>query len=144
MGIFDRISRIARAEVNSRRSQPSHDVNSQTRELEQQADSLRCQIVDLEATAKNSMGGALRQDYETTISSLKRSLATLEQAILNLGGSNLGGSIEPSADEDNLEAEATKTSFRAPQVSIRTEHKSDKDSLIDTELEMLKRELDEL
>lgn len=93
IAIVDRISRIARAEVNSPRSQPSPDVSSQTRELEQQADSLRRQIANLETTAKNSMNGALQQEYGTTISSLKRSLATLEQTILNLGGS-----IEPSTE----------------------------------------------
>lgn len=138
MGIFDRISRIARAEVNNRRSQPSHNVNSQTRELEQQADSLRRQIVDLETTAKNSMSGTLRQEYETTISSLKRSLATLEQAILDLGGTVDSKSV----DVDDSEWEATKVNFGASQNSIKTHSPSV--AAFDAELEELKRSLDEL
>ncbi|MBD2079687.1 hypothetical protein [Leptolyngbya sp. FACHB-17] len=138
MGMFDRISRIARAEVNSRRSQPSHNVNLQTRELEQQADSLRRQIVDLETTAKNSMSGALRHEYGTTISSLKRSLATLEQAILDLGGTVDSKSVSV----DDSELKATNVNFGASQNSIKTHSSSVAD--IDAELEELKRSLDEL
>ncbi|MBD1843533.1 hypothetical protein H6F89_09010 [Cyanobacteria bacterium FACHB-63] len=113
-------------------------MNSQTRELEQQADSLRRQIVDLETTAKNLMSGALRQEYETTISSLKRSLATLEQAILDLGGTVDSKSV----GVDDSELEATRVSFGASQNSIKTHPPSV--AAIDTELEELKRSLDEL
>lgn len=94
MGTFDRISRIVRAEMNSQKAQSSYDSNQQTGALEEQAISLRQQISNLEATNKDSMSSALRQEYATTISNLKRSLATLEQEIVNLGGS-----IEPSADK---------------------------------------------
>jgi chromosome segregation ATPase len=126
MGTFDRISRIVRAEMNSQKSQSSYDSNQQTRELEEQAISLRRQIANLEATNKDSMSSALRQEYATTISNLKRSLATLEQAIVNLGGN-----IDSSTDD--AESEATKINFNQQRTVG-----------IDEELEELKRSLEEL
>ena len=80
MGTFDRINRIVRSEMNSHKSHLSYDSNQQTRELEEQAGSLRQQISNLEAANKGSMSSALRQEYETTILNLKRSLATLERS----------------------------------------------------------------
>lgn len=101
MGTFDRISRIVRSEISSHKSQSSYDSNQQTRELEEQAILLRQQIANLEATNKDSISNALRQEYANAISNLKRSLATLEQAIIDLGGT-----IDSSTDD----AESTSKS----------------------------------
>ena len=126
MGTFDRISRIVRSEINSHESQSVRSMNPQTDDLEKQAISLRHQIENLEAENKSSMSNALRQECETTISNLKRTLATLEQAIVDLGGT-----IDVSADDAAWEATKTNSTQQKPIG-------------IDKELEELRRALEEL
>lgn len=134
MGIFDRISRIMRAEMNSRSSQPHQSLNSQARELEQQATSLRQQIANLEARDQHSMDVATRQEYATSIANLKRSLATLEQAILEFGGT-----VAPSIDAEEVPSVSSSKSQAPPK--LKNKHSTDD---IDAELEAIRRDLDEL
>jgi phage host-nuclease inhibitor protein Gam len=138
MDTFDRIGRIVRSEISSHKSQSRHDSNQQARELEEQAVSLRQQIANLEAMNQDSMSSALRQEYAALISNLKRSLAPLEQAILDLNGTVDSRSV----GVDNSELEATKINFGTSQNSIKTHPPSV--AAIDAELEALKQSLDEL